>query len=193
MNELILIKEKKRSKSIIDAIYIFLIAAFLGWSLEVLYVYMVTGHLVHRGMCYGPVCTIYGIAALLLYITYGSIEKNWHDIIFTFLTSSVILGAFELVSGIVLKRMGIEMWNYHGQFLAIFDYTTVPIAIGWGVFACIYLYFIQPLFLKLVHILPKQIYTRLALILISIYFIDYSASNYAIHHNPEILYKLVHP
>ena len=192
MNELVLIKEKK-NKSIIDAIYIFLIAAFLGWCLEVLYVYMATGHLVHRGMCYGPICTIYGIAALLLYIAYGNIEKNIHDIIFTFLTSSVILGAFELISGIVLKHMGIEMWNYHGQFLAIFDYTTVPIAIGWGVFACIYLYFIQPLFLKLIHILPKQVYKRLALILISIYFIDYISSSFAIHHNPEILYKLVNP
>lgn len=193
MNELILIKPKRSHKSLVTAIYIFLVAAFLGWALEVFYVYMVTGKLVHRGMCYGPVCTIYGIAALLLYVSYGDIKKNVHDIIFTFLTSSVILGTFELVSGFILENMGIEMWNYHGQFLAIFDYTTVPIAIGWGIFACVYLYFIQPLFLKLINLLPKHIARRLAFILISIYFIDYAASSYAIHHDPEILYKLVHP
>lgn len=194
MNELVVIKNKPH-KNLIDAVYIFFISAFLGWCLEVLYVYSVTGRLVHRGMCYGPICTIYGLASLMLYVVYGNNRKrNIHEIIITFISSAILLGCFELVSGLVLKYgSGIEMWNYDGQFLEILDYTTVPISIGWGLFACIYLYLIQPIFLKIVHLLPEHIIKRLAIILISIYFIDFCASRYAIHHNPEILYKLVNP
>lgn len=194
MNELTIIKPKRKEKYIINSILIFMFSAFLGWAIEVGYVYIVTGNWVHRGICYGPICSIYGVAALILYNVYGTPKRNIKEILFTFLSSSIILGFFELVSGLFFKYvLNIEMWNYRGQFLEIFDYTTVPIAMGWGIFACIYLFLIQPLFLKIIDFFPKHAIKKLAYILLTLYFIDFSISIFNIAHNPEVLYRLVNP
>lgn len=185
---------KKETFNIIDAIYIFLLAGVLGWLIEIGYVYTITGKIVDRGMCYGPICTIYGIGALILYSIFGNLEKKKSNIIIVFLSSSLILGTFEVISGLFLKFvLNLEMWNYDGQFLEILNYTTVPITLGWGLIACFYIFFIQPLMFKIIRFTPKTISKRLALILISLYFLDYSLSLYTVINNPEILYDLVNP
>ncbi|MCX8074836.1 MAG: putative ABC transporter permease [Clostridia bacterium] len=195
MNELVLYRYiKKRKINIIDSIYIFILASFLGWLIEIGYVYSFTGKFVDRGMTYSPLCTIYGIGALLLYIIVGIPKRNKYEIIYVFISSSLVLGCFELLSGLFLRYIfNMEMWNYNGQFLEVLNYTTLPIAMGWGVFACIYLFLIQPILLKIIHILPQNFSKKLALLLIAIYFVDYCTSMYSIGNNPDILYKLVHP
>ncbi len=189
-----MVKYKKSKINIIDAIYIFLICGVLGWLVEIAYVYLYSGNLSDRGMCYGPICTIYGIGGLILYIAFGAPKKNKSNLIFVFFSSTVILGTFEMVSGLILKYvLNMEMWNYDGQFLEILNYTTVPIAFGWGLFATFYIFLLQPIILKIVNLLPKTIYKRLAFILITIYFADYALSVFNVVNNPEVLYNLVNP
>lgn len=193
MNDLVVIKRKRRT-SLLEAVYIFLLSSVLGWLIEVGYIYTITGKIVDRGMLYGPVCTIYGIGALILYLSFGTPKRRMHEIIYIFVCSSVLLGAFELISGLFLKyALGMEMWNYNGQLLEIFNYTTIPISLGWGLFACIYIFLIQPILLKIMYIVPMNFSRKLAIILLTIYFVDYCASMYNIANNPEILYNLVHP
>ena len=104
------------------------------------------------------------------------------------------MGAFELVSGLFLKYVfGIEMWNYDTHFLSICHYTTVPIMIGWGILATIYVFFVQPLLLKLISKVPKNITKRLAMIIVIVYILDFSFSIFNIYNNPEILWKMVNP
>ncbi|MEG1059128.1 MAG: putative ABC transporter permease [Clostridia bacterium] len=187
-----LIKNKKISFT--DIVFIFIICAFLGWVIEVLYVYLNVGRIVSRGMLYGPFCTIYGFGSLILYLLFYNLKPSKINIPYTFLTSACVMGAFELVCGLGFKYiLGIEMWNYSGKFLSILNYTTVPILIGWGILGTIYVFFLQPFLMKIISFIPKNITKRLAIIITVMYFMNFVLSVFNIHLNPEILYKLVNP
>ena len=177
-----------------NMVYVFVICAILGWLVETIFVFFVCGELVSRGMTYGPYCSIYGFGGLILYLFFHAIKPKVKNIPFTFISTSIFMGVFELVSGLLLKHvLGIEMWNYDNQFLAIMHYTTVPIMLGWGVLATIYVFFIQPFMLKIISKIPKNITKRLAMIIVVIYIIDFSFSVFNIYNNPEILLKMVNP
>ncbi|MDO4282987.1 MAG: putative ABC transporter permease [Clostridia bacterium] len=187
-----IIEDKKRSLT--EMIFIFAICSILGWFVETGYVYLSVGRIVKRGMLMGPYCPIYGFGALILYFLFYNLKPTKANIPYTFLTASITMGAFELLSGLGFKYiLNIEMWNYHGHFLSILDYTTVPILLGWGILGTIYVFFIHRLLLKIVSILPKVIANRTAILIILIYATDFVISVYRIVGNPDILYKLVNP
>lgn len=177
-----------------DIVFVFIICAILGWLVETAYVFLVCGKIVSRGMTYGPYCSIYGLGGLILYLFFHNIQPKKENIPFTFIATGLTMGTFELCSGLVLKHVfGIEMWNYDSHFLAILHYTTVPIMIGWGVLATLYVFYVQPLLLKVISMLPKNIIKRLALIITVVYLLDFCLSLFNVYYNPEILWKLVNP
>lgn len=183
-----------RKRSLTEMVFIFTICSILGWLVETGYVYLYAGKIVKRGMLMGPYCPIYGFGALILYFLFYNLKPTKANIPYTFITSAITMGAFELLSGLGFKYIfNIEMWNYHGQFLAILDYTTVPILLGWGILGTIYVFFIQRLLLKFLSIIPSTIANRTALLIILVYFSDLAISIYKISGNPDILYKLVNP
>lgn len=191
-NELEIMNDKKIS--VFNMIYIFIICSMLGWCFEVGFVFLDVGRIVDRGMLFGPFCSIYGFGALIMYLLFYNLKPSLKNIPYTFIVSSIILGAFELLSGLGLKYIfHVEMWNYDGKFLEILNYTTVPILIGWGILGTLYIFFIQPFFNKILRFIPECISKKLAIILLILYFINFVFSIFNIYLNPEVLYKLVNP
>lgn len=190
-----LIKIERNNKiTLTNLIYIFIICAILGWFVEIGYVYLINGKIVNRGMTYGPYCSIYGVGAVILYLMFHNIPRLKKYIPYTFFVSGITMGAFELVCGLAFKYiLGIEMWSYDGQFLEIMNYTTVPIVIGWGILGTMFVFLIQPMLLKIISLIPKNIVKSVATIIAVVYFLDLSFSTFNIHLNPEVLYKLVDP
>lgn len=185
---------ENRKRSFIEMIYIFTICSMLGYLVETGYVYLSVGKIVKRGMLTGPYCPIYGFGALILYLLFYNLKPTKKNIPYTFFTSAITMGAFELLSGLAFKYiLNIEMWNYSGHFLSILDYTTVPILIGWGILGTIYVFCVQRLLLKVILLIPEHIIKRLALIIILLYASDFAISVFRISSNPDILYKLVNP
>lgn len=185
---------ENRKISLTEIILVFTFCSILGWFVETGYVYLSVGRIVKRGMLIGPYCPIYGFGALILYFLFYNLKPTKANIPYTFIVSSITMGAFELSSGLIFKYIfNIEMWNYHDHFLSILDYTTVPILIGWGILGTIYVFCINRMLFKIIDIFPKQITKRTALIILFIYFADFAISVYRIYNNPDILYKLVNP
>lgn len=190
------IQKRKNDKKIsfIETIYIFTICSILGYLIEVGYVFLAVGKVVSRGMLYGPYCPIYGFGGTILYVLFYNLKRDKKYIPYAFFTASIVLGAFELLCGLIFKHIfNIEMWNYSGKFLNILNYTTVPILIAWGILGTLYVFLIHPILLKIVGIIPKNIAKRLAYIILVIFLSDFVFSIFKILYNPEILYKLVNP
>lgn len=188
--------ESKTDKkiSITEMIYVFAICSILGYLVEVGYVFLVVGRVVNRGMLYGPYCPIYGFGGLIMYLLFYNLKKDKKYIPYAFFSASIVLGTFELLCGLGFKYIfNIEMWNYSGKFLEILNYTTVPILIGWGILGTIYVFFIHPLLLKIINLIPKGFSKRLANIILLIFVTDFVLSIFRILGNPDILYKLVNP
>lgn len=176
-----------------DIILMFMICAIFGWFIEIGYVYLVTGRIVSRGISYGPYCSIYGFGCLILYFLFRNVKPVTKNIPYVFLVSALFMGAFELLSGIILNFLGMEMWNYDGHFLSIFHYTTIPIVIAWGILGTVYVFFIRDFLLFIINLIPEKIAQKLAIIILCIYLFDNAFSFMNAYSNPEKLYNLVHP
>ncbi len=177
-----------------NMVFVFIICAIIGWLIETVFVFLSFGKITNRGMTYGPYCSIYGFGGLILYLFFHNIKPTKTNIPFTFISTALTMGTFELVSGLLLKHvLGIEMWNYDKEFLPILHYTSVPVMIGWGILATMYVFFVQPILIKIISFIPKNITKRLAIILLTVYILDLSFSTVNIYANPEVLFKLVNP
>lgn len=175
-------------------VFVFTLCAVIGWVVETIFIYLAYGKWANRGMTYGPYCTIYGVGGLILYLLFHRVKPSKANIPYTFIATALTMGVLELVSGLFLKHvLGIEMWNYDKEFLPILHYTSVPVMIGWGILATVYVFFAQPLLLKIISYVPKTITRRLAIIILLIYAIDLGFSFFNMYANPEILYHLVNP
>lgn len=187
-------RKNGKSFSFFEMVYIFAICSVIGYFVEVGYCYLIVGKIVSRGILYGPYCPIYGFGGVIMYLLFYNLKREKQYITYAFFTASIVLGAFELLCGLGFKYIfNIEMWNYDGKFLEILHYTTVPILIGWGILGTIYVFFIQPILLKIISFLPKHLEKRFAIIILCIFIGDFAMSVYKITGNSEILYKLVHP
>lgn len=179
--------------TIIEMIYVFVSCAFIGWFMEVSGIYILLDKVVKRGILYGPFCSIYGFAGILLYYIYFNIPKLKSNIFVLFITSSFMLGALELISGLFFKHVfNIEMWNYNGQFLEIYDYTTLPMVLLWGFLGSIYILFLQSKLLKCINLIPENDRYSIAYIIVILYLLDFEFSVYNIIRNPQILTNLLH-
>lgn len=189
-----LVKLEPHKATFDEIVIIFALASIVGYFIETIYVYLVCGNFVKRGMLTGPYCPIYGFGTIILYLSFYKVKRTKENIPLIFLFTSLLMGAFELMCGLGFKYFfNMEMWNYSGKFLNILNYTTVPILIGWGILGTIYVFFLHPLILKVLSVIPKHIMRSLAIIIICIYIIDNIVSTKRIHVEPQILDNLVHP
>lgn len=193
-NDIVLVSPPKRKPSFPEMVLVFTISSIMGYFVETGYVFLCVGKLVKRGMLLGPYCPIYGFGALILYLCFYDTKRAKKNIPLIFLTASLLLGSFELLCGLGFKYiLNIEMWNYSGHFLNILNYTTVPILIGWGILGTMYVFFVHPLILKIVNLIPRTVMKKLAIILVCIFICDWLISTKRINIDPRILEDLVNP
>ena len=79
------------------------------------------------------------------------------------------------------------------EFLNILNYTTVPILIGWGLLGTFYVFFIHPVILKFIDLVPKKFMNKIAIIIVCVFLCDFLISTNRINIHPEILTDLVNP
>jgi len=176
----------------INLIYVFAIGCLIGWIGEEIAIYLMFDKIVKRGTFYGPICSIYGFSAIILYFLFLKTPKTKSNLLRIFIISSLALGGFELISGLFFKYIfNIEIWSYKGNYLSILDYTTIPMLIFWGILGSIYVYFIQQHLLKLIDLISKKYKYVIIFIFIILYLIDFVFSTYNVFTNPEVLYNLV--
>lgn len=193
-NEYHLIPFNKNKISIYEMVLVFAIASIIGYFIETGYVFLNVGKLVKRGMLIGPYCPIYGFGALIFYSCFYNTKSNTKNLPIIFIISSLILGSFELICGLIFKYiLNIEMWNYSNKPLNILNYTTVPILIGWGILGTIYVYFAHPLILNWINNLKPIIMRKTSLLICFILLFDFFISIIIIKNNPIILDNLVNP
>lgn len=96
----------------------FLIYAFIGWCVEVIFCTVTTGEWVNRGFLNGPVCPIYGVGMCILLVALSPLQENLGAL---FLGAVVLTTLLELVVGWALKHFFHTSW---------WDYSDIPFNIG---------------------------------------------------------------
>ena len=94
-------------QNIYQAVWIFIIYAFLGWCSEVAFAAVNKGKFVNRGFLNGPVCPIYGVGMLIVVLCLWNLRDRP---LLLFLGSALLTTALEFVTGFVLERFFHDKW-----------------------------------------------------------------------------------
>lgn len=130
----------------------FMLYAFIGWCVEVVFCTVTTGEWVNRGFLNGPVCPIYGVGMCVLLLVLAPLR---HSLGALFVGTVLLTTLLELVVGWALKKFFHTSW---------WDYSDIPFNVGgyicplfsllWGLGGVFVLRVVHPPIARLVDWVP---------------------------------------
>lgn len=156
-------------QNIYEAVWIFLIYAFLGWCSEVAFAAVNKGSFVNRGFLNGPVCPIYGFGMLIVVTCLWNLRSN---VILLFLGSAALTTALEFVTGFVLEKFFHDKWwDYSDMPFNIKGYVCLKFTILWGLAAS----FIIGAVHRFVYMIIRLTPFTLGVVLLSVFLAAFAA------------------
>lgn len=142
---------------------IFFLSAFIGYFLEVFWVFIGSKKLVNRGFLCGPIIPIYGVGAVLILFC---LFRYYDDPIVVFVFGVIITSALEyFVSFIMEKVFHNKWWDYSGMPYNLNGRICLRNSLAFGVLALVIIYLVTPLFAILFGMLSFKTWSIIALIL----------------------------
>ena len=149
---------------------LFILYSFLGWLMEVICKLFELKKFVNRGFLIGPICPIYGYGVLGILLLIGNDKSDFLSI---FLKSILICSVLEYLTSYVMEKLfHARWWDYSKRKFNINGRICLETMIPFGILGTIVVYFINPLFLKLINVFSPLFRTILTIIILIIYIVD---------------------
>ncbi|MGI6006648.1 MAG: putative ABC transporter permease [Ruminococcus sp.] len=141
--------------------------SILGWLYEVfLEVAVYRWGFSNRGVLFGPYCIIYGTGALILLLLLGKLQRKriyagkvLITPVLVFLGIVVITTVVELIGSYIMEfATGEWLWNYERFAFNFQGRIALNPSIRFGIGGMIFLYLLQPLFVRLVKKMPEKVF-----------------------------------
>ncbi len=148
----------------------FFIFSFLGWCLEVVYSFIESKKFVNRGFLIGPMCPIYGLGCVLIYIF---LKDYSSDPIVLMVMAMILCSVLEYFASYILEKIfNVRWWDYNNMKFNINGRICLEMSIPFGILGLIVVDVLLPFVLKILTFLsPTLIYT-LTIILMILFIID---------------------
>ncbi len=155
-----------------ELLWLFLVYSFLGWLMETARAAVRQRRFVNRGLVNGPLCVIYGAAALLITMAGSELSLFW-----LFVGSAILATVVEWIGAHILEWAYEEKWwDYSGIRWNLDGYICLPMSLFWGLLGTAAFKFGNPLFLRLFHLLPQRAGEVILLIAAAAMLIDVAAT-----------------
>lgn len=155
-----------------ELLWLFLAYSFLGWVLETAAAAVKQKRLVNRGLINGPMCVIYGIAAVGCTVYLRELQGFW-----LFVGSTILATVIEWVAGRLVERIYHERWwDYSDLPWNLDGYICLPMALLWGALATISVRWTNRILTGLFSLIPDTVGKVIVWILLVILIIDAAAT-----------------
>ena len=156
--------------SFYEAIWIFIIYAFLGWVVEVAFAAFRSHSFVNRGFLNGPLCPVYGCGVLSVVVILYPLHRN---LFLLFLCSFVLVSAIEFLTGFLLEKLfHNKWWDYSERKFNICGYICPLFSILWGVGCVFVLKVFHPIVYRGIRLLPRLPGTIVLILLCLVFSVD---------------------
>lgn len=148
----------------------FITYSFLGWLMEVCYVYIREKKFVNRGFLIGPICPIYGYGVLTIIFLIG---KDISDVLGVFLKAILICSILEYFTSYFMEKIfKARWWDYSKRKFNINGRICLETMVPFGILGCTVVYLLHPLVVRLISIFPSTLTIVIAVIIFIIYLVD---------------------
>lgn len=152
----------------------FYIYSFLGWLWESSYVSFKEKKLVNRGFVTGPVCTIYGFGAVIVYLILKPISGN---IILLYLGGVIVPTILEYATAVLMETLfHTSWWDYSKNKYNFQGRICLGASLGWGAFSVILFSVFQPFVERIVALYSVATGELLVRIATLVYAVDFGMS-----------------
>lgn len=149
---------------------LFIIYAFIGWCLEVIYCYYHTGKIINRGFLIGPYCPIYGVGCVLIIIL---LKRYSSDVLALFIMSIVICSVLEYLTSYILEKLfKTRWWNYSNRKFNINGRICLETMIPFGVGGVIIMKVVNPFIVGLLNKLNDNMLFIVGGVILILFLID---------------------
>ena len=149
----------------------FLTYSILGWAVESFYMSICNRKLTDRGFSRGPICPIYGVGALTVFIL---LRPYSHNKILLFIMGSFLATLIEYITALLMNRLFGEIWwDYKDKPFNYKGILCLESSIAWGVYTVILFVFLQGFVEGIVNRIPFAIGRILGSLIIFAVVIDY--------------------
>lgn len=121
----------------------FFLYGFIGWIIEEVYCFAVTGHFQEDGFLYGPFKPMYAIAMSILIL----IQDTFHlHALILFIICAIIPTTVEYLSGLLTRHVfHVDYWNYYHLKFNFQGLICLQFSICWTILTYIGIQFVQPI------------------------------------------------
>lgn len=152
----------------------FWLYSFLGWIWETAYVSILDKKFVNRGFVSGPVLTIYGTGAVVLYVFLHKFSEN--PILLYFL-GVIIATLLEYITAVLMEKIfKASWWDYSDHKFNFQGKICLTSSIGWGFFTLLLMYVLHPAVSSVFDLIPKTAGELLISVITVIYAVDFGIS-----------------
>ena len=152
----------------------FFIYSFAGWLWESAFVSVKEKKIVNRGFVTGPVCTIYGFGAVIVYLILKPVSDN---IFLLYLGGVIVPTILEYVTAVLMETIfHTSWWDYSKNKFNFQGRICLGVSLGWGVFSVILFYVLHPFVEKIVSLYTVSVGKVLVTAAALIYAVDFGMS-----------------
>ena len=163
----------------INLILLFFAYSLLGWCIEVTLKYIQFHRFINRGFLTGPICPIYGSGAALITLIVGGLSPWESGYGTTFALSFLICGAVEyLTSYYMEKRFHARWWDYSQKPMNLHGRVWIGNLVLFGLGGVAIIHIINPLFCRVLDIIPFSLKSIVACILIAVCASDFILTHF---------------
>lgn len=139
-------------ENIIKYILLFFFYSAAGWCLETTYCSIGEKRFINRGFLTGPLCPIYGTAALVLIILiYNPFKDN---MLVVFLLGIVLCDVVEFFTSLIMEKLfAARWWDYTYELFNLSGRICLKHSLYWGV--------ISIAFVKVIHPAVDNLYSKI--------------------------------
>lgn len=138
-----------KTDNLLIVLMVFAVGGVFGFIFEELFYMIDLGHLVKRGITFGPWIPIYGVGAVLILLFSNRLR---HNPVKVFVVSMLVCGTLEYITGYALFRVGgIRLWDYNTEIWNwgnLGGYVCARSILFFGISALFLLYVVYPLILR---------------------------------------------
>ena len=147
-----------------------MIYSFCGWLLETITKTIAQKKFVNSGFLFGPICPIYGIAAIMMIKVLNTFKGNY---IFAFIVSFIVFTVWEYFVGWLLEKVfHTKYWDYSYYKINLHGRICLINSLTWGFLGVAFIEIIHPIVEYLLQLAPNIVINRITIMLSVILILD---------------------